>query len=250
MRKIFDAHAHLGYDVVFDVQVEESELLSTYEKYNVTGALIQPFICRPYLSDAINIHNRISAFATKYPGSFYGMISINPHLKEQEVEQECFRCVNELGFKGIKIATTAHGVSPSGKSGMHIFEIARALKIPVMIHTGGGNFGDVVHLNKPIESFPDVPVVIAHGGGDSGIDQCINISLKNDQVFVEPSWISILGVEKMLRILGSEKLMYSSDMPQNTAVEIATFETACKGNDKDLDNVFYKTACKVFGIDW
>lgn len=247
---IFDSHAHLGIDEVFDVKVDEQELLDTYEKYKIYGALIQPFICKPYLVETKNIHNRIAAFTKKYPKRFYGMISINPHLHAHEVEEECTRCVKELDFKGIKIATTAHGVSPASKNGMHIFEIAKELKIPVMIHTGGGNFGDPVHLKKPIEAFPEVPVVIAHGGGDSGMDQCILLAKQYEQVYVEPSWISVLGIEKMIRVLGSEKLMYSSDMPQNTPVELATYQAACKGNEQDLENIFYKTAKRVFSLDF
>lgn len=247
--KIFDAHAHLGSDEVFDVKVDEQDLLNIYEQYQISGALIQPFICKPYLEDTKSIHDRIDAFTKKYPQQFYGMISINPHLREHEVEDECTRCIKKLGFKGIKIATTAHGVSPSSKNGMHIFEIANTLGIPVMVHTGGGNFGAPIHLNRPIEAFPHVPIIIAHGGGESGMEQCILLAKKYDQVYVEPSWVSILGIEKMLRVLGSEKIMYSSDMPQNTPIELATYRAACNGNDQDLDNIFNKTAKKVFSLD-
>ena len=47
--KIFDAHAHLGLDVVFDVENTEQTLLSTLAQYGVDGALVQPFLSRPYL---------------------------------------------------------------------------------------------------------------------------------------------------------------------------------------------------------
>lgn len=35
-------------------------------------------------------------------------------------------------------------------------------------------------------------------------------------MFVEPSWINLLSLEKMAKALGADKLMFSSDMPQNT----------------------------------
>lgn len=245
--KIFDAHAHLGYDVVFDVEVTEETLLETYRTHGVDGALVQPFLPRPYLEDTRAIHDRIYALTQAQEG-FYGMISICPHLYPQVVEEECARCVRELGFRGVKIATTAHGVNPSGKSGMHIFEIAQSLKIPVMVHTGGGSFGAPHLLEKPARTFPQVPIVIAHGGGEDGVDESIRLARTYDNVFVEPSWINLLSMEKFACALGADKLMYSSDMPQNTPAELAIFR-AVFPSESDREKVFYQTACTVFDLD-
>lgn len=244
--KIFDAHAHLGTDVVFDVENTEQTLLSTMAGYGVDGALVQPFLSRPYLEDTRAIHDRIHALCLTYPGKFFGMVSICPHLYPEVVEAECARCVRELGFKGIKIATTAHGVNPSGKSGMHIFEIASSLNVPVMVHTGGGNFGAPHLLEAPARAFPQVPIVIAHGGGEDGVAECVRLGRTYDNVFVEPSWINILGIETFARTLGADKLMFSSDMPQNTPAALAIFRAVFKG--ADLEKALGKTAMRVFNI--
>ena len=244
---IFDAHAHLGYDVVFDVEVDEQKLLNTYAAHGVDGALVQPFLSRPYLKDTMEIHDRIARFCAAHPGRFWGMISICPHLYYEEIEKECRRCVEELGFKGIKIATTAHGVSPSSKDGLHIFDIARELKIPVMIHTGGGSFGEPLAIEKPAALYPDVKIVVAHGGGDGGVDACIRLAQEHDNVYVEPSWINLLSLEKMAAKLGADKLMFSSDMPQNTPAELAVFR-AVFTDENDLAKVLGGTAMRVFDI--
>ena len=176
------------------------------------------------------------------------MISICPHLYPKEVEQECLRCVRDLGFKGIKIATTAHGVSPSSKDGLHIFDIARDLHIPVMIHTGGGSFGEVLLLEKPATLYPDVKIIVAHGGGEGGVDACIRLAQEHENVYVEPSWINLLSLEKMAARLGAKKLMFSSDMPQNTPAELAIFR-AVFPDEKDLAMVLAGTAMNVFEIE-
>ena len=41
--KIIDVHAHLGYDYVFDEESTEENLLYYYDRYGVTGAIVQPF---------------------------------------------------------------------------------------------------------------------------------------------------------------------------------------------------------------
>ena len=245
--KVFDAHAHLGYDVVFDVEVDEQKLLTTYAANGVDGALVQPFLPRPYIEDTRAIHDRIARFNAAHPGRFYGMISICPHLYPTEVEAECLRCVRDLHFKGIKIATTAHGVSPSSKDGLHIFEIARDLNIPVMVHTGGGSFGEVLLLEKPASLYPDVKIVVAHGGGENGVDACIRLAEEHENVYVEPSWINLLSLEKMAQRLGADKLMFSSDMPQNTPAELAIFR-AVFPDEADLSKVLAGTALRVFNI--
>lgn len=245
--KIFDAHAHLGYDVVFDVGNTEETLLNTCARYGVDGALVQPFLPRPYIEDTRAIHDRIAAFCRAHPGRFYGMASICPHLYPDVVAAECGRCVRELGFRGVKIATTAHGVNPSGKSGMHIFEIADSLGVPVMIHTGGGSFGAPHLLEKPARAFPRVPLVIAHGGGEDGVDEAIRLAKTYDNVYVEPSWINLLGIEKLYHSLGADKLMFSSDMPQNTPAALAIFRAVVRGG-RDLDKVLGETAMAVFAI--
>lgn len=244
--KIFDAHAHLGLDVVFDVENTEQTLLSTLAQYGVDGALVQPFLSRPYLEDTRAIHDRIHALCAAHPGRFYGMVSICPHLYPEVVEAECARCVRDLGFKGIKIATTAHGVNPSGKSGMHIFEIASGLNVPVMVHTGGGNFGAPHLLEAPARAFPHLPIVIAHGGGEDGVDECVRLGRTYGNIFVEPSWINLLGIEKFARTLGADRLMFSSDMPQNTPAALAIFRAVFQG--ADLEKALGGTAMRVFGI--
>ena len=89
---------------------------------------------------------------------------------------------------------------------------------------------------------------MAHGGGPDGLEECIDLALRFEQVVVEPSWINILGVEKLLRVLGPEKIMFSSDMPQNVPVSLEIFRQACKGSQSKLEHVFYKTAERVFSL--
>ena len=67
---IINAHAHLGYDTVFDEEATEEELLEYYNEYQVNGAVVQPFISRPYLEDTREIHNRIKRFCDNHPGRF------------------------------------------------------------------------------------------------------------------------------------------------------------------------------------
>ncbi len=246
--KIIDAHAHIGEDVVFDEELNEQDILRTMDRFGVHGAIVQPMICRPYLEAAKAANDRVHRFALAHPGRIWGMVSLNPHFAPEDFDAECARCVRELGFVGIKIATSAYGCNPSKRDGMHVFEVARGLGVPVMVHTGSGiPFADPVQLVAPARSFPDVSIVVAHGGGDLTMTQCIQLARDYENVYVEPSWTSILGIEAMMRTLGPGKLMFSTDMPQNTPVELAKYRSAIP-DEGDLAQVLGGTCAQVFRL--
>lgn len=249
--KIFDAHAHLGKDVVFETDIGENDLLKVYSENKVTGALIQPCICRAYTEDISALHDRIHSFIKNNgsaEASYYGMISINPHFNYADIEKECGRCVNELGFNSIKLATTAYGCPPDSDDGMHIFEIAEKYRIPAMIHTGGGNFGDPMRLVKAFDTFKTTKFIIAHAGGENGLSSSIYLACRYENVYLEPSWINILGIRRLIEVIGPDKFMYSSDVPENVAPAIYNITLACEGNETFMQKIFSGTAENVFNL--
>lgn len=245
---IIDSHAHLGRDYVFDEEATEEGLLYYYNQYKIDGAIVQPFINRPYISDTIEIHNRIHEFSKKYPGRFWGMASINPHFLPEDYEKEARRCVEDLGFVGIKITPIAHAVHPSSKDGLHVFEVARMLKVPVMVHTGAGApFSDPISLIPALNNFPEVKVILAHGGSDAYFQQALYLAETYKNVFVEPSWLSILNTRKLLKTVGVCKVMFSSDHGINVPVELTKYRTLIQ-DELELERVLSGTAIEVFQL--
>ena len=246
--KILDAHIHLGEDCVFDEVQTEQEIISAYDSLEVTGGIIQPYIPRMYVKDTMEIHDRIAALCKAYPDRFYGMMSMNPHFTREDYEKEAIRCVKELRFVGIKITPIAHACHPSKKDALMVFEVAQELGVPVMVHTGAGvPFSDPMQIAKPIEAFPHVKVVIAHGGSDSMMTSACYLARHYDNVFVEPSWLAIMNLKSMYKQIGASKMMFSSDMLVNLPIELHKYNTVFK-NVQDREQVFYKTVKSVFAL--
>jgi len=244
---IIDAHAHLGHDYVFDEESTEEQLLAWHQKCGVYGAVVQPFISRPYIDDTRAIHDRIHAMCAAHPGRIFGMASINPHLRPDEYEREAARCVNELGFVGIKLTPIAHAVHPASADGRRVFAVARSLGVPVMVHTGNGApFADPAALLGLVVDFPDIPIVLAHAGTDALFAQALYLARTHKNVYLEPSWLSILNVRKALSAVGPRKLMFSSDHAVNIPVELAKYRTLLTGDD--LEQVLSRTAIEVFRL--
>ena len=244
---IIDTHVHLGEDVVFEAVSTEAELLEWHQRCQITGAVIQPFIPRPYIEDTRKIHDRIAAFCDASPADYFGMISINPHLRPDEYDREAERCVRELGFVAIKLTPIAHAAHPASQAGRHVFETAAQYNIPIMIHTGLGiPFADPAALFTVAAEYRQVPIILAHAGSDMFAEQALVLASQFDHVYLEPSWLNILNVQKAVKKIGPEKLMFSSDIAINIPVELAKYRTLL--SDGALERVLSGTAIEVFQL--
>lgn len=246
---IIDIHAHIGCDVVFDEEQSEEQLISSYNEHNIDGAIVQPYICRPYIEETQQIHDRIYELTKNTEKHFWGMASINPHFRPDDYEKEAERCIKKLGFVGLKITPIAHAAHPSSKDAFHVFEVARWLKVPVMIHTGAGvPFSDPISVIKAVESFKDVPIVLAHAGSEMHNQQATYIAKKYENVYLEPSWVGVIGVENMIKQVGCGKIMFSSDSINNIPVELAKYKSLIK-NAEDLEKVFSLNAISFYKLN-
>lgn len=245
---IIDVHAHLGDDFVFDIAQNEADLLSAYDACGVDKAIVQPFIYRPYLSDMRAAHDRIARLCRTHSGRIYGMASINPHFRPEDYETEAQRCIRDLGFVGLKISTIGTATSPSSRDGFHVFEVARTLKVPVMIHTGtGAPLADPISAWAAIAAFPDVKTVLAHTGGNSMQQQAVLLAKQYANVYLEPSWMPSVSIAAMIQTVGADRVLFSSDEVGNLAPALDTFRQMA-GSAENLDWVLWKTAREVYGI--
>ncbi len=245
---ILDAHIHLGEDAVFDHVADEEMLLKYCETYGIDGGLVQPSLPRPYIEDTRAIHDRIHRFALKKQRLWWGMASIDPHFRPADYEAEAERCVRELGFVGIKLTPIGHACHPSSRDGMHVFEVCRGLEVPLMIHTGNGiPFADPMASAKALEAFPDVRVVLAHAGSEMFHQSAIYLARKFDNVYLEPSWVGSAGLKRMLAELGSGKIMFSSDLPDQIPVELAKYRSLVR-DPEALERVMYKNLAEVYRL--
>ena len=245
---IIDAHVHLGHDRVFDEEQSEKEILDVMNANGVDIAIIQPMIDTPSIDVAQQIHNRIAAMNKQNPKRIFGMISLNPHLKEKEFEEEVTRCVQKLGFLGIKLNPIAHACSPLSEDGTRVFEKANGIGIPVMVHTGSGIPFALPSFVMPVaKRFPQLKIVLAHAGGNISAGEALIVAQECENIFLEPSWVAVHIIQKWVKLIGAKRIMFGSDMLENCPVELAKF-----GNmglsEEELQQSLYKTAKDFFNL--
>lgn len=244
---IIDVHAHLGWDQVFDERFTREEQLAKHDGFGVKATILQPATCHG-LDEVKRQHDAIAALAREFPGAFYGMANPNPHLPDAEYEAELRRCVEELGFVGVKLHTFAHAVHPGSRDGRKVFRLARELKLPVMVHTGAGiPFANPAMLIPVAEEFGDVSVIMAHCGmmilaGETplAMERCPNL-------YADVTWSSGFNVRRWAETIGAHRFMFGSDHADNTGTELAKLRTSGIP-DEHLEWILHKTAASVFNL--
>ncbi|MEM2151429.1 MAG: amidohydrolase family protein [Candidatus Bathyarchaeia archaeon] len=126
---IVDAHAHLGYDYVFEHEFNLKDLIMGMEKNCIDVSIVQPGITFD-LETVIKQHNELAELSKKMPSRIFGIANPNPHLPRSKYREELERCVKDLGFVGVKLHPLAHAVNPNSSAGRNVFEVALDLKIP------------------------------------------------------------------------------------------------------------------------
>ncbi|MDF2923810.1 MAG: amidohydrolase 2 [Paenibacillaceae bacterium] len=244
---IIDVHAHLGWDQVFEENFTREEQLEKHRLFGISATVIQPGTCHG-LPEVKEQHDAIAVLMREFPGGFYGMANPNPHLKDAEYEGEVRRCVEELGFVGIKIHTAAHAVNPGGRDGRKVFALARKLGVPVMVHTGAGiPFANPANLIPVALEFPDVPIVMAHCGMMIMAGEAIIAMRSCPNLYADITWTSGFNIRRWSEEVGADRFMFGSDHADNAGTELAKVQTAGL-TEEQREWILHRTARKVFAL--
>lgn len=240
---VIDAHCHLGRSSISGVENTEAQLLEAMKANGVDTALVLPHAFQDL--EVTDTHDRIARLAEQQPGVIYGIASLSPRLPEAAYRREATRCVQELGFRAIKLEPTIHAVAPHHQRAEIVFATARELGVPVMIHTGMGPFTQPSFAIPPAQRYLDVTIILAHAGFVIFGGEAVIAAQICPNIVLEHSWCMSIQVAGMVRTLGAERVLYGSDHLSNIASELAKVQ-ALDFDDQQLAGVLGGTAARVF----
>ncbi len=126
------------------------------------------------------------------PDRFRLVANVNPHL-HYPVAAELARQVN-LGAVACKIHPVHGGFEPAERMLYPAYSWAEERGLPIIVHCGTSTFagsvnayGDPVLLDPVFRDFPDLTVVLAHGGRGWWYDQASFLALMRPTVWLEVS---------------------------------------------------------------
>ena len=223
---IIDCHVHMGVDRVFDEERGESEVLSAMEQNSIDVSLVQGMFGWAEPDDIVMWHDRLYRFTQQKKRRIFGIITMTPYLKENTYYDEAKRCVQELGFVGLKLHPAAEGVNPAGKIGQFVWEVCRDLRIPIMVHTGSGiPFALPAMCIGRAKQFPDVPCILAHSGMISLAGEALLAAEECGNIYLDTSWTAAHHLKQMVEKFGSQRVMFAGDEASNIVVELAKYRS-------------------------
>ena len=176
------------------------------------------------------------------PVRFRPVASLNPHL-HYPVAAELARQV-ELGAVAVKIHPVHGGFEARDRMLYPAYAWAEQRRLPVIVHCGTSTFAgsansyaDPILLDDVFRDFPDLTVVLAHGGRGWWYDQAAFVALMKPNVWLE---VSGLPPQRLPDYYGkslgrlADKMIFGTDWPGVPSVE---------ANARALEKVLLEAGC-------
>src|SRR5215510_11084346 len=249
MKELFDAEGTprpTALDAHFAAEGADHVLLFTEHSPKVTG--IQPI-------------EDILPLVEQNPARFRPVANLNPHL-HYPVAAELARQVS-LGAVAVKIHPVHGGFEARDRMLYPAYAWAEQRGLPVIVHCGTSTFAgsvnayaDPILLDEVFRDFPDLVVVLAHGGRGWWYHQAAFLALMRPNVWLE---VSGLPPQRLGDYYGSalgrlaDKMIFGTDWPgvpsvqQNAKVLEKTLVNAgCA--DEQVAGALGGNAALVFGL--
>jgi predicted TIM-barrel fold metal-dependent hydrolase len=195
------------------------------------------------------------------PARFRPVANLNPHL-HYPVTAELARQVGH-GAVACKIHPVHGGFEPSDRMLYPAYAWAEQNQLPVIVHCGTSTFagsvnayGEPALLDPVFRDFPDLTVVLAHGGRGWWYDQAAFLALSRPNVWLE---VSGLPPGRLPDYYGralprlADKMVFGTDWPgvpgverNARALEKVLLEAGC--TDSQVAAAWGGNAARVFGL--
>ena len=269
---VIDFHIHIGLKEHWHQWVHEYQNSSQSEFYKRYEELIVPEKFALYLKDnsiakAVILPDLCPITTGVVPNEyvldfseghdiFIPFCTINPSLTNHP-ERDAKKYI-QRGARGIKLYPSYNHFYPNESRMYPLYELAQRERLPVLVHTGSSVFrgskikyADPIHLDDVAADFPDLILLMAHGGRGIWYDRAFFLSRLHPRLYLE---ISGLPPKKLLNYFPEmenniDKFIYGSDWPAVPAVS-SNIEAIKKLplSEESKKKILYDNAAEILGL--
>ena len=202
-------------------------------------------------SQVDSINRFIASIVDGGEGFFTGLGTVHQDVPDMG---QVVDSVIALGLRGVKVHPDTQGCALDDSRLFPLYEACTG-RIPVLLHTGDKryDFSNPDRMERVLRLFPHTTFIGAHYGGWSVWDEATERLHGYDNFFVDTSstffWVpDPVKVTRYIRTYGSEKVMFGSDFPMWDVRPELDSMLALKLTDTEYEDIFHRTAERVFGI--
>lgn len=199
------------------------------------------------------------ALAAHAPDRVGVIAAVNPHLHfppVREVQRQL-----DLGAVALKIHPV-HGDYDPARADLYLaYALCQERGVPVVVHCGTSNFpgaanrwADPAVLAPVVRDFPDLDLVLAHGGRGWSYDAAAWLALTYEHVWIELSGLPPKRLPQYYARIGFERLaptcIFGTDWPAIPGLRANVEAVLGLGLDPDVTAaVLWRNAARVYGLD-
>jgi hypothetical protein len=212
--RIVDIHAHAGpWSWEYKPAAGLDEMLRVMDRLGVELACVsstEAVLGGDHLRGNLELAQGIR----RAPERFAGFAVINPHFADQG--RYIDQCVNDLGFRGIKIHPRTHRCSLLDSRYQSVWEASARYRLPVLSHTGQGQaFSEPSQFRKVAAAYPQGIFILGHSGETfAGILQCIELAREFENIYLDLSGWGFMNrgyLEYLVRRVDPRRVLFGSD---------------------------------------
>lgn len=205
MSQIIDAHTHVGRH--FAHSQTSTDLIMRLDSAGVNRAVVIPMCEGEFNNEEVHRAH------VDFPDRLIPFCLVNPYDGEKAIA-EIRRCVEERGFKGIKLHPTLHGYPLDDHALVDpIFRLADDLGVLVTSHGAGDLLNHPAQFAEMAGTFPTVPLLMVHMGYFWLTGRAIEASRSHANLYLDCSRVPIWEVCNAVSALGAEKVVWGTDAP-------------------------------------
>ena len=210
---MIDTHGHVmgpGYPLGSEFTISAEEMLAAMEQYQISQIWLSH--CNAIALDDTTYNRELyENYAKHYPDQLVGFICLDVFQGAEHCRDEIRRCVEEYGFKGIKIHSWIQGFALHHPIVYEVMEAAEQYHLPVLFHDGTPPYADTSQIAGLAERYPKVPVILGHAGLYDSYRAAIGASQQMDNIYLCLVGNTISSIREMLQKVRHERILFGSD---------------------------------------
>lgn len=195
----------------------------------VARAVVLPEHCRETSGDVRT--ERVLEHCAARPDFYIPFASVNPNLDDDP--PVLLRGYVRDGARGLKLYPSYQFFYPDERRVYPIYEVCLDAGIPVLLHIGSSvipgtrvEYCDPARLAPVARDFPDLPIVMAHGGRGHWYDECAALVREHENVYIDVTGLVPARLPEHFPGLAdmADRVVFGSDwpaMPKSVAHNVA-----------------------------
>ncbi len=192
------------------------------------------------------------------PVRFRFLANVNPHLHDPPLAE--FERQRALGAVGLKLHPVHARFAPNEPVLWPLYARCTELGLPVVFHCGTSVFAGAVNryadpavMDEVAGAFPELTIVLAHGGRGWWYDAAAFIAQMRPNVWIELSGLPPKKLPQYYRDFDlarlGRKFIFATDWPGVPGIQANASVVASLGFDRDtLERIFWRNAFDVYDL--